>query len=96
MAVSHSALSAVFSDETPVYRFPSEPDQGDTVRVRLRVEKDSASRVVLLFESLTVGTLMLKTESDDNFDWYEAGIICDSTEVIYRFLIDCPDGTRIA
>ena len=53
MAVSHSALSAVFSDETPVYRFPSEPDQGDTVRIRLRVEKGSASRVVLLFESLT-------------------------------------------
>ena len=49
MAVSHSILSAVFSDESPDYRFPSEPDCGDSVRIRLRVAKDSAERVILLF-----------------------------------------------
>ena len=48
MAVSHNVLSAVFSDESPSYRFPSEPDSGDTVRIRLRVAKDSAERVILL------------------------------------------------
>ena len=56
MAVSHTVLSAVFSDESPYYRFPSEPDSGDTVRIRLRVARDSAERVMLLFESLTVGS----------------------------------------
>ena len=96
MAVSQSVLSAVFSDETPDYRFPSEPDRGDTVSIRLRVAKDSALRVILLFESLTVGTLMVKTRCDDFFDFYEAGIICSDSEVIYRFLIECPDGTKIA
>ena len=47
MAVSHTVLSAVFSDESPDYRFPSEPDSGDTVRIRLRVARDSAERVIL-------------------------------------------------
>ena len=96
MAVSQTVLSAVFSDETPNYRFPSEPNSGDTVRIRLRVAKDSVERVILLFESLTVGTMMFKVKSDEFFDYYEAGIICNETEVIYRFLIDCPDGTKIA
>ena len=96
MAVSHTVLSAVFSDESPHYRFPSEPDKGDTVIIRLRVAKDSAERVMLLFESLTVGTMMVKVKSDDFFDYYEAGIICSESEVIYRFLIECPDGTKIA
>ena len=96
MAVSHTVLSAVFSDESPNYRFPSEPNSGDTVRIRLRVAKDSAERVILLFESLTVGTMMFKVRSDAFFDYYEAGIICSESEVIYRFLIECPDGTKIA
>lgn len=96
MAVSHTVLSAVFSDESPNYRFPSEPNSGDTVRIRLRVARDSAERVVLLFESLTVGTMMFKVRSDEFFDYYEAGIICSESEVLYRFLIECPDGTKIA
>ena len=96
MAVSQTILSAVFSDESPYYRSPSEPNSGDTVRIRLRVAKDSAERVILLFESLTVGTMMFKVRSDDFFDYYEAGIICSETEVIYRFLIECTDGTKIA
>ena len=68
MAVSHTVLSAVFSDESPNYRFPSEPNSGDTVRIRLRVARDSAERVILLFESLTVGTMMFKVRSDEFFD----------------------------
>ncbi len=96
MSVSQTVLSAVFSDETPLYRFPSEPDPGDSVTIRLRVAKDSAARVVLLFDSLLVGTLMTKARSDEFFDFYEAGIVCDSQQIIYRFLIDCPDGACIA
>ena len=65
MAVNQSVLSAVFSDETPHYRFPAEPDSGDTVTIRIRVAKGSAERVVLLFESLTVGTTMNLKSSDD-------------------------------
>ena len=50
MAVSHTLLSAVFSDESPNYRYPSEPNPGDSVTICMRVEKDSAKRVIMLFE----------------------------------------------
>ena len=96
MAVSHTVLSAVFSDETPNYRFPAEPDPGDSVTIRMRVEKDSAKRVVILFESLIVGAQMQKTLSDEAFDYYEASLVCNTQEVMYRFLIECTDGSRIA
>ena len=96
MSVSHSILSAVFSDESPAYRFPSEPNPGDTVMIRIRVEKDSARRIILLTDSPTVGSLMVKSGSDEFFDYYEAGLICNKAEVIYRFLIECEDGSRIA
>ena len=96
MSLSQQVLSAVFSDETPFYRFPSEPDVGDTVNIRIRVAKGSAERVILLTESLKVGTLMEKKSSDDFFDFYETGIVCDGAEVMYRFLIECADGIRIA
>ena len=96
MSVNQHLLSAVFSDETPSYRYPSEPNTGDSVTIRLRVAKGSAKRVILLFESLNVGSLMIKVESDAFFDYYEGGIVCDGTEVIYRFMIECNNGGRIA
>ena len=96
MSVSHLVLSAVFSDESPYYRFPSEPEPGDSVTIRLRVAKDSASRVIVLFESSKAGTLMNKVCSDEYFDYYESGLGCNQAEVMYRFLIHCNDGTYIA
>ena len=96
MSVSTHILSAVFSDETPAYRFPSEPDPGDSVTIRLRVAKDSVRRAVLLLESLQVGALMVKTRSDAFFDYYEAGIVCDDTLVLYRFLIEGENNLKIA
>ncbi len=96
MSVSPTILSAVFSDETPFFRYPSEPNPGDTVLVRLRVAKDSASRAVLLSDSLTLGMQMTKVRSDAFFDFYEAAIVCNRSEIIYRFLIQCTDGVMLA
>ena len=96
MSVPSHVLSAVFSDETPACRFPSEPDPGDSVLIRLRVAKGSARRVTLLLESLEVGALMMKVRSDDYFDWYEAGIVCDDAPVMYRFLVEGENNLRIA
>ena len=95
MSVPSHLLSAVHSDDSPTFRFPSEPDPGDSVTIRLRVAKDSAKRVILLMESLTFGTLMVKKQSDDFFDYYESGIVCGSSAVIYRFLIECDNGVKI-
>ena len=96
MSVPAHLLSAIFSDESPAYRFPSEPDPGDSVTIRLRVSKGSAKRVVLLLDSLEVGSLMMKTKSDEFFDYYEAGIVCENEEVLYRFLIEGEGKLRIA
>ena len=96
MSLSHAVLSAVFSDETPHYRFPSEPDPGDTVVIRIRVAKGSAKRVILLFEQLTIGALMRRVHSDEHFDYYEAGLVCSESEVMYRFLIETTEGPKIA
>ncbi len=96
MAVSQTVLSAVFSDESPIYRFPSEPDPGDSVKIRMRVAKDSAKRVIILFDSLIVGAQMRKAVSDEFFDYYESSLVCNDQEVMYRFLIECDDGSKIA
>ena len=79
MSVSPAVLSAVFSDETPLFRFPVEPDPGDTVTVRLRVAKDSASRAILLFDSATVGMQMSTARSDAFFDYFEAFVVNNTT-----------------
>ena len=96
MSVSPYVLSAIFSDETPRFRTPSEPDPGDTVTIRLRVAKDSMSRVILLFDSLVFGSLMTRARSDDFFDFYEASMVCNRSEISYHFILECTDGVRIA
>ena len=96
MSLNQTFLSAVFSDETPRYRFPLEPDPGDTVTIRLRVAKGSAKRAVILFDSLPVGSLMRLERSDEFFDYYESAILCNEQEVTYRFVIECADGSFIA
>ena len=96
MSVSQYVLSAIFSDESPLFRFPCEPDPGDTVTIRLRVAKDSVSRAILLFESLTAGTLMAKVRSDAFFDYYESAVVCNRSEIMYRFMIESTEGAFIA
>ena len=96
MSVSPSVLSAVFSDESPLFRFPCEPDPGDSVAIRLRVAKDSAARVILLFDSLIFGIQMTKARSDEFFDYYETSVVCNRKEISYHFLIECSDGVRLA
>ena len=95
MSVSQHLLSAVFSDDTPTYRFPSEPDPGDSVTIRLRTAKGSAGRVILLLDHLSTGALMTRTGGDDYFDIFESGIVCGHEEVRYRFLIETADGPKI-
>ncbi len=96
MSLSPEILSAVFSDESPLFRFPPEPDPGDTVTLRIRVAKGSASRVVLSFNSMVFGMVMARTRSDSYFDYYETALVCDRNEVVYRFLIESTEGVLIA
>ncbi len=96
MSVPSHLITAIHTDESKTYRFPPEPDPGDSVMIRIRVAKDSARRVTLLLESLNFGSLMVKVRSDDFFDYYEAGIVCSTKEVMYRFLIEGEGDLKIA
>ena len=96
MSASPEILSAIFSDETPLFRFPSEPDPGETVTIRIRVAKSSASRIIVFFDTLTVGTLMSKARTDDYFDYFESSFVCNEDEIIYRFMIETSDGASVA
>lgn len=91
-------LRAIFSDESPRYRSPSEPDPGKLVRLRIRVPKDTADRVVLSVGEEHIGILMTKIPAEntapsaeyaERFDLYETSIVCPKTETSYRFLIEC-------
>lgn len=90
-------LRSIFSDESPRYRFPAEPDPGENVRIRIRIRKDAATRVVLSVGDEQIGVLMSRVslgECDparDRFDLYEASIVCPKSEMRYRFLIRCGD-----
>ena len=96
MSLNPSFLSAIFSDESPRFRSPCEPNPGDTVKIRLRVEKNSVSRAILMTEKLSFGVLMTKVAPDDYFDYYEAAMVCNREPFVYRFLIESAEGVRVA
>ena len=88
-------IGSIFSDETPLFRTPAEPDPGDTVAIRLRIQKDVYVQVTLLVGYPTVIIPMKKCRSDQSFDWYEATLECkDEKPVFYSFLIE-RDGSFI-
>ena len=41
-------IASIFSDETPLFRTPAEPDVDDTVSIRLRILKDAGAQVTFL------------------------------------------------
>lgn len=96
MLEEQTLLSAIFSDETELFRTPSEPEPWDTVRIRLRVAKGQVERAVLIGENYKSGVVMNLLRSDEAFDYYETAIVCGEEEVMYRFLIESRQGLVIA
>lgn len=77
---------ALFSDETPFFRRPLEPNQNDCVTVRLRAAKGEVDQVFLVWEENKKP--MEKAWTDAVFDFYE-GILPPSKETIaYYFLLE--------
>ena len=81
-------LNSIFSDETDLFRSPSEPDPGDTVTIRLSIRKGSAKRVMLLTKEPEMAVLMHCADTDETFDLYETEIVCLDSQVCYSFLIE--------
>ena len=80
-------LYSIFSDGTALFRQPVEPDPGDYVAIRLRVQRGADITVTLLRGFPTVMGHMSRFKSDNAFDWYEAKIYCRTEPVFYSFLI---------
>ncbi len=74
---------ALFSDETENYVTPMEPKPGDTVRIRIRTEKDNADCVY--FISGTLKQQMVKEFSEGNFDYYMTEITAGTENIYYYF-----------
>ena len=80
-------LDAIFSDETAMFRTPPEPDQGDSVTLRLRVRKGTDAAVSLLLGPAEAEIPMRKARTDALFDWYETEITCSDAPFFYSFLL---------
>ena len=89
-------LRLIFSDESPRYRTPEEPDAGDDVSLRIRVPKGEAERVVLTLTSHGVSKEMHPIEgfpASEHFDVYEAKITCGEEKITYRFSVYTKDSS---
>jgi len=80
-------FSSIFSDGTELFRQPAEPEPGDYVAVRLRIQRDAKVEISLLRDFPAVMAHMSRFKSDESFDWYEAKIYCRERPVFYSFLI---------
>ena len=78
---------ALFSDETQDYRYPEEPDAGETVTLRFRTAKNDVDRVFYIEEDKNVQAEMRKVSSDSLFDYYEYRMEADSQPQRYYFQV---------
>ena len=84
-------LCSIFSDGTGMFRQPPEPEPGDYVAVRMRIQKGADVTVTMLRGFPTVMAHMSRYGCDDAFDWYEGKIYCRESPVFYSFLIKWGD-----
>ncbi len=78
----------LFSDGTPDYRQPPEPDVGEDVTIRFRTKKDNVDAVFLCSNGQK--QLMKKTETEDDFDYYAC--TCKMTEEPFAYYFEVADG----
>ncbi len=74
---------ALFSDGTADYRYPTEPEAGETVTIRFRTERDNVDIVWLC--SGKDSWQMKKTESCGEFDYYSVEIELGEEPFYYYF-----------
>ena len=79
---------ALFSDETPDYREPSEPMPGDHVCIRFRTAAGNAERVFLIAENDDIETALDLVSRDELFDIYETVIGLSDEIFAYCFRIE--------
>nr|WP_314461027.1 glycoside hydrolase family 13 protein [uncultured Clostridium sp.] len=78
---------ALFTDETDSFRFPSEPEEGDEVVLLFRTAADNADLVSYIEAGSSSGSAMIKTDTDDLFDYYEYRLKAGSAPIKYCFSV---------
>ena len=84
---SEALFASIFSDGTPLFRQPAEPEPWDAVAVRLRLMRGAEVTVHMLRGFPAEPVRMFKYRSDALFDWYEAKLYCRTSPIFYSFLI---------
>lgn len=74
---------ALFSDMTEDYVYPPEPSAYGEVNIRFRAKRNNIDRVFLV--SKGEKHFMLKTETDNYFDYYSHSIQLENEPLIYYF-----------
>ena len=85
---SEALIASIFSDGTPLFRQPAEPEPWDAVAVRLRIQRDADVTVHMLRGFPAEPVRMFKYKTDALFDWYEAKLYCRTSPIFYSFLIE--------
>ena len=75
--------NALYSDTTEEYLIPSEPNPYTEVIIRFRAAKNNIDNVFFCCNGQK--EMMLKSYSDDNFDFYEIEYQLDDEKVTYHF-----------
>jgi len=91
LKVRYLNFDAVFSDETPMFRTPAEPDKNQKVHIRIRVERNNVDSCRICRDSGFI--VMRKIRSTTRFDFYEGSFILSNEPVNYWFRID-KDGRK--
>lgn len=79
--------SYIFSDETELFRSPSEPSRGDLVTLRIRTAKNYADCVELASSSNPFRIKLDLVKTDEHFDFYETKILCGENKISYMFAV---------
>lgn len=78
---------ALFTDETDSFRFPSEPEEGDEVVLLFRTAANNADVVSYIEAGSSSGSAMIKTDTDNLFDYYEYRLKTGSSPIKYCFSV---------
>ncbi|MDF2887574.1 MAG: alpha amylase catalytic region [Lacrimispora sp.] len=79
--------NALFTDETDSFRFPMEPEIGDEVVLLFRTGANNADFVNYIEAGSSSECAMIKTDSDDLFDYYEYRLKAGDCPIQYCFLV---------
>lgn len=82
-------LSALFSDETELYRSPAEPEPDDLVKIRLRTLKAEDCHVWMLVKGRPDPIPMEPVKENEYFTWFETEQQCPENTIYYCFLVEC-------